>query len=189
MVSASQRFTRDRPCPVCGGYGNQKRGQRKRCYGYRSDDGEWAHCTREDHAGGIALKDGSQTYAHRLTGDCRCGQRHDNRPSTPQPSRNGMKRRISATYDYTDEDGTLLFQTVRYDPKDFAQRQPDGKGGWKWNLEGVRRVLYRLPELLGADPSEPVFIVEGEKDVDRLAGLGLVATTNPMGVKKWRPEY
>ena len=135
------------------------------------------------------MKDGSQTYAHRLTGDCRCGQRHDNRPPSPKRGSKRPSRRIVATYDYTDEDGTLLFQTVRYDPKDFAQRQPDGKGGWKWNLEGVRRVLYRLPELLGADPSEPVFIVEGEKDVDRLAGLGLVATTNPMGVKKWRPEY
>ncbi|MDP6526626.1 MAG: DUF927 domain-containing protein, partial [Kiritimatiellia bacterium] len=189
MVSSAQRFTRDQPCPICGGYHKQQRHQGQRCYGFLSDEGKWAHCTREELAGGIAMKDGSQTYAHRLTGDCRCGQRHDNRPPSPKRGSKRPSRRIVATYDYTDEDGTLLFQTVRYDPKDFAQRQPDGKGGWKWNLEGVRRVLYRLPELLAADPAKPVFIVEGEKDADNLIKLGLVATTNPMGAGKWLPEY
>jgi len=94
-----------------------------------------------------------------------------------------------ATYDYTDEDDALLFQAVRYDPKDFKQRQLDGKGGWIWNLKGVRRVLYRLPELMAADPAKPVFIVEGEKDANRLIQQGLIATTNPMGAKKWLPEY
>ena len=135
------------------------------------------------------MKDGSQTYAHRLTGDCRCGQRHDNRPSTPQPSRNEAKRRIADTNNYTDEDGALLFQVVRFDPKGFSQRQPDGKGDWILNLKGVRRVLYRLPELIAADPAQPVFICEGEKDVESLAVLGLVATTNPMGAGKWLEEY
>jgi len=33
--------------------------------------------------------------------------------------------KISATYDYTDESGKLLFQTIRYEPKDFRQRHPD----------------------------------------------------------------
>jgi hypothetical protein len=82
----------------------------------------------------------------------------------------------------------LLFQTVRWEPKDFSQRQPDGEG-WTWDLQGVRRVLYRLPELISTDPAKPVFIVEGEKDADRLWDQGLVATTNPMGAKKWLPEY
>jgi hypothetical protein len=31
--------------------------------------------------------------------------------------------------------------------------------------------------------------VEGEKDVDHLMGLGLVATTSPMGAGKWRDHY
>src|SRR5215210_3405001 len=88
-------------------------------------------------------------------------------------------RRIAKTYDYTDEQRRVLFQAIRYEPKAFAQRRPDGRGGWVWNLDGVRRVLYRLPELLDADPAAPVYIVEGEKDTDRLASLGLVATTNP----------
>src|SRR5579872_1618425 len=36
-------------------------------------------------------------------------------------------KRIITTYDYTGEHGTLLYQAVRYDPKDFRQRRPDGK--------------------------------------------------------------
>ena len=32
-------------------------------------------------------------------------------------------------------------------------------------------------------------IVEGEKDADRLAGLGLVATCNPGGAGKWQAAY
>jgi putative DNA primase/helicase len=95
-------------------------------------------------------------------------------------------------YDYRDEGGELLFQVVRTPTpsgKTFRQRRPDGRGGWIWDVEGVRRVLYRLPELLAADPSETIFIVEGEKDADNLAHRGLVATTNPGGALKWRPEY
>jgi Protein of unknown function (DUF3631) len=99
------------------------------------------------------------------------------------------RRRIARTYDYRAVDGTLLFQVVRYDPKDFRQRRPDGKGGWVWNLKGVKPVLYRLPELLAAEPGCLVFVVEGEKDADRLASLGLVATTSSGGAGKWRSEF
>lgn len=97
--------------------------------------------------------------------------------------------RIVAQYPYTDEQGVMLYQSIRLEPKDFRQRQPDGHGGWKNHLQGVRRVLYKLPELLRASPNRMVFIVEGEKDVDRLRSIGLVATTNAMGAGKWLPEY
>ena len=36
---------------------------------------------------------------------------------------------IAATYDYVDEAGALQFQAVRYAPKAFRQRRPDGKAG------------------------------------------------------------
>lgn len=98
--------------------------------------------------------------------------------------------RIVARYDYTDEAGVVLFQAVRLEPKRFFQRRPDARGiGWIRNLDGVRLVLYHLPELVAASSVEPVYVVEGEKDADRLASLGLVATTNPMGAGKWRPEF
>jgi putative DNA primase/helicase len=93
--------------------------------------------------------------------------------------------RIVAEYSYIDAAGTLLYQVVRFEPKDFRQRQPNGEGGWIWNMDGVERVLYRLPELMRASPENRVFIVEGEKDVDSLAALGLVATCNPGGAGKW----
>lgn len=103
--------------------------------------------------------------------------------------KNKTPKQIVATYDYENEQGKLLFQAVRYEPKGFSQRRPDGKGGWVWNLDGVRRVLFRLPELLAAHPSATVFVCEGEKDADRLRELGLVATTNPQGAGKWRDDY
>ena len=101
----------------------------------------------------------------------------------------GSHDRIAATYDYLDERRALLYQVVRYDPKGFRQRRPDGSGGWTWKLGDARRVLYRLPELQAAMPDAPVFIVEGEKDADNLARLRLIATTNSGGAGKWRDEY
>lgn len=100
---------------------------------------------------------------------------------------NGKKSPIIATYDYTDEEGTLLFQVCRKSDKSFSQRRPNGKGGWIWNMEGVRKVPYHLPRLLAA--TETIFIVEGEKDVIRLMNEGFTATTNPGGAGKWREEY
>lgn len=94
------------------------------------------------------------------------------------------RRRIAAAYDYRDETGVLLFQVVRYAPKTFRQRRPDGNGGWSWRVRGIRQVPYRLPELCAAGDA-PVFVVEGEKDADRLASLGFVATCNAGGANKW----
>ena len=125
-----------------------------------------------------------------------------------------LSRRIVATYEYTGAAGNLLYQVVRFEPKGFCQRRPDGEGHWVWGLNSgeyalgkgddwyavngktpdsawrmkfpnTPRVLYRLPQLLAAAPNDWVFVVEGEKDVDTLARLGLVATTNPGGAGKW----
>lgn len=49
--------------------------------------------------------------------------------------------------------------------------------------------LYRLPELLAADPQEVVFLCEGEKDVDRLRSIGLVATTTRWAPTGWQSSY
>jgi hypothetical protein len=94
--------------------------------------------------------------------------------------------RIVAEYNYLDECGQLLFQVVRFNPKDFRQCRPDGNGGRSWNLNGVRRVLYDLPDVLKA---KSVLVCEGEKDCGVAHELGLVATCNPGGAGKWRPEY
>src|SRR5262249_1391019 len=96
------------------------------------------------------------------------------------PSPNGQsKMNIVAEYNYVDANGQLLYQVVRLEPKDFRQRRPDGKGGWTWNLKGIPRMLYRLPQVLKAvAEGNTIYIPEGEKDADNLNRLGFVATTN-----------
>jgi 5S rRNA maturation endonuclease (ribonuclease M5) len=96
------------------------------------------------------------------------------------------ERVITATYDYKDESGGLLYQIVRQEPKAFLQRRPDGAGGWIWR-KCERQVLYRLPEVLEAPI---VFVVEGEKDAETLRDHGFVATTNAGGAKAaWLDGY
>jgi hypothetical protein len=98
------------------------------------------------------------------------------------------KGKIVAEYDYRDESSNIVFQVVRLEPKDFRQRLPDGKGGWTWSVKGARVLPYRVPELL-ARPEYAVVVVEGEKDVDNLAHLGLLATCNAGGAGKWTNEH
>lgn len=103
-----------------------------------------------------------------------------------------VAHRIVATYAYTDEGGQLLFECVRFTPKTFRQRRLDTAkpGAWIWNLEGVRRVLFRLPELKATlAAGRTIFVCEGEKDVQALAHHGFAATCNPMGAGKWQPEH
>ncbi len=111
-------------------------------------------------------------------------------PASANSHKTNGHRKIVETCDYTDEVGRLLFQSVRYEPKGFSQRKPDGSGGWITQgvfKNGTRPVLYRLPKVLAAvREGRPVWVVEGEKDVHRLEEEGLTATTNPMGAEKWR---
>jgi len=92
-------------------------------------------------------------------------------------------------YGYEDETGKLLFEVVRYEPKGFSQRKPSEAGGYIYNTQGVRKVLYKLPELIAAPLDEWVFIVEGEKDADRVFAEGFVATTNPGGAGNWLESF
>jgi hypothetical protein len=164
-------------------------------------NGEWRYGTRGSLA--IDLKNGRWFDHEANVGGGVLGliRRHGHdRPLTwlaceglltNEPQGNGhTEPKIVAVYDYCDEKGELLFQVVRFEPKDFRQRKPDGHGGWIWKLGDTRRIPYRLPELLRAVAAgETIFIPEGEKDVDNLRAVGLEATTSPGGVKKWRNEY
>ena len=107
----------------------------------------------------------------------------------PNEAAGNGKPKIVATYNYVDVQGKLLYQVVRFEPKDFRQRRPKDGGGWEYTVKGTRLVPYRLPDLLAAPSSCAVFVVEGEKDADRAASMGIVATTCAMGAGKWRPEY
>ena len=95
-------------------------------------------------------------------------------------------------YRYHDKDGHVRFEVVRGPGKRFRQRTPDrGElSGYRWNLAGVERVLYHLPDVMGAvREGHEVWITEGEKDADAVRVHGVVATTMPGGAGKWRDEY
>ena len=126
-------------------------------------------------------------------------------------------RRLADTYDYADANGELLYQVVRYEPKEFRQRRPLGKA-WAWGLKegiyqrsnsggdwyrvdvgttklgeetadlvAIKALPYRLPELLRR-PEARILLAGGEKDVDNLRRLGFTATCNHGGEGKWWPE-
>lgn len=99
-----------------------------------------------------------------------------------------VKRKIVKTYDYRDVEEKLIFQVCRYEPKSFSQRRPDGKGNWIYNLEGITPIPYNLQDVIKPE-NKDVFIVEGEKDVESLRAIGIIASCNPMGAGKWKPEY
>jgi hypothetical protein len=86
-------------------------------------------------------------------------------------------------YVYADEGGQPLFRVCRLEPKAFYQESWDGST-WIPGLNGARRVLYRLPELLAADPVRWVLMPEGERCADLLAAKGLIATTTSGGAEK-----
>jgi len=93
---------------------------------------------------------------------------------------------IVSDYRYIGLDGNPVMRVTRHSPKTFRQWRPDGGGGWLAGVEGVKKVLYRLPELKG---NSVVFVVEGEKDVDRLSDIGVVATCNVGGASTWSTDY
>jgi len=105
---------------------------------------------------------------------------------------NGQQKKLIANYPYHDAEGKLRFEVCRFDPKGFSQRRPDPAtpGEWLWNLKGVDRVPYRLPELITAvKAGETVFVAEGEKDVTALVANGFVGTCNAAGAGKWQDTF
>jgi len=94
--------------------------------------------------------------------------------------------RSEVCYDYVSEHGEILYQVVRMPGHEFRQRRPNGAGGWVWNTRGLTRVLYRLPQLLTSEGT--VYLVEGEKDADTLASIGLTATTSG-AANSWRADF
>ena len=104
----------------------------------------------------------------------------------PPKQANDERRTLTDTYHYHDENGVLLYDVLRYWPKDFRQRAANGATG-KGCMDGVRRVLYRLPHVIEAVKNgETVYITEGEKDADRLVREGYCATTAAQGAGKWK---
>ena len=135
------------------------------------------------------------------------------------------RKQARAKYPYNDEDGQELYTVWRFvdragnkvTPPDHpcpcslartseaAECEPGCVNGRVWGNKGLRRVLYRLPDLI---QSLLVFVVEGERNADDLSRamarhiekrkgfefgnlvLDRVAvTTNPGGALGWKQEH
>ena len=96
-------------------------------------------------------------------------------------------RQLVKTYDWRDAEGNLVWQKLRYAPKDFQVRRPDGNGDWLWNVDGVPPMLYHADLIAAAEDDEPVWLLEGEKDADEGVRIGVLGTTSGSATS-WKPE-
>ncbi len=79
-----------------------------------------------------------------------------------------------AKYDYTNENGEILYSVIRFSPKTFRNRGADGR----WSIQRVKKVLYHLPEVIeGVALEKTIHLTEGEKDANALRSRGFIATT------------
>ena len=201
------RFTKGNPCPVCGGSDEHPRHRGERCHGFLSSDREWVHCSREEYAGKCVFHRKSGTWSHCLHGSCPCGVTHNPGPPSGngKPKANGKPRPATTidhdhpikVYIYFNDSKIPAFQVRRLNVLDESGKVIDKTfRQYRWNgteyvagLGKTKTLLYRLPELLAADLGQLVWICEGEKDADRLAAAGLLATTCPMGAGKWDDRF
>ena len=208
-MDPKQRFKLDRPCPVCGGHESLPQGEGRRCYGFISDDGLYAHCTREGYAGHLDRNGNSNTYAHRVDGSCQCGEVHGVGPARARPLPPGSQGapsvdsyrdlklgRPSQLWPYRYADGQLAGYAARWDRPDGGKEiRPLVLEDGRWRQKSIPRPrpLYNLPELRER-PDAPVLVVEGEKTSDAARRLfsSYVPTTSMSGAKAphlsdWRP--
>jgi hypothetical protein len=106
-------------------------------------------------------------------------------PEDPAPAAAKPKMGIVRVHSYTDEAGLELWQKVKIVDGSFRCRRPGPDDKWIYNLEGVRRVPYRLDKIMDAPA---VVVTEGERDADTLAALGFPATSGPSGKDSWPDE-
>lgn len=170
---------------------------RSRGFKVKQEAGGWrAQCPA--HQGG----DPNMTIRPHSEGGviCTCHSHHCSRQAIAEavglkmtdllPEPGGEKSHSITTpprvFPYQDEQGKVLFEVVRESDKRFWQRLP---GAEKGGIGEVRRVLFRMPELLKTVHGQVVAIAEGEKCALAVAEQGVTATTNPHGARKWRKEY
>ena len=209
MISPEQRFRSSRPCPVCGGHAGLPQGEGRRCFGFLSEDGSYAHCTREERAGPLDQNPDSSTFAHILSGACRCGQKHGTATAPAQlESEGGQDAPSIYTYrdlrldkpaqlwQYRYADGAIACYIARWNLQGGGKKyRPLTLQNRRWMQKGVPapRPLYNLPELWER-PNTPILVVEGEKTSDAVKDLfpSYIPTTSMFGGKSphlsdWTP--
>ncbi|MBP2639694.1 MAG: hypothetical protein H6Q66_645 [Firmicutes bacterium] len=138
-------------------------------------------------ANGITNKEAVRLLVNRFG----LGRRNKEANAVSDVVLRGVQPPDMVSYVYTDETGKPLFRSVRTCKQDgsktFSMEQATEAGGWTKGVKNVRRVLYRLPDVLQAIKNgQTIFVAEGEKCADALAAVGLPSTTNANGAKKWQ---
>jgi len=87
-------------------------------------------------------------------------------------------------YQYNDGNGRLLYVVAKFPNKEFRRLRYDQQGKEHWNWDGIKQVPYRWPDI---KDHRAIIFVEGEKDVDNLHDIDLVATTIAGGSNAWTP--
>lgn len=161
-------------------------GQGIRCAGFLSDDGNYAHCTREEYAGALRPTSATPTtYAHRLTGPCHCGVTHNSTQQSSPIANASSRESVRVTrYRAINADGILLGIHGRRDYLNADGTPCRRKDMW-WERHAGRSSndmpLYYLPALLAAEPTTRVIFVEGEHATDALTGAGVLAVGTMTG--------
>ena len=91
-------------------------------------------------------------------GELKEGQRSSGGPSEP--------RKLVARYDFTSDEHEGTFTKLRFDPKGFSWSTPYGGSSLGFPGKELNPYLSPFPE------GQTVWIVEGEKDADRLVAEG-----------------
>jgi hypothetical protein len=183
------------PCPVCGGDDRFSINIQKQVFNCRGCGVGGDVIALVQHLDGTEFNDA----VTKLVGP------KPNATATKKDKQTAKSVTAASFEDYCDADGTVLYAVDRIEyqnadgtfvlkdgkrKKTFAQRRPDGNGGWIRNVDGVKKVPYRLRELIESVAlGRPIYIVEGEACADALRDLGLAATTNSGGAGKWLPEF
>lgn len=170
-VPRDQKHLPNSPCPICGGHALLQKGKGIRCAGFTN--GEYAYCTREQHAGNLPLDDkcSPPAYRHWLgAGDCRCGTNHGNAPK--EPPRPAEKPRVTSkkAWEIRYPDGQLFGTHTRLDYDNGGKSYV-----WPKGTASGQAPLYRSEHIAKLPVSKPVILAEGEKATDALVERRFVA--------------
>lgn len=157
-----------------------------RCYACEGDNSRWW----ADFTTWISTGEGEGTWSSKDSTSTffKSGSR----------PRGATTRTCDGLYDYRDAGGNLVGRKVRWTICEMRPEVSDHFGvpvgkSFTWEtdlpLRGAHAPLYRLPEVLEViGAGDTVWVVEGEKDADTMASIGLCGTTGPNGANPWTDE-
>jgi superfamily II DNA or RNA helicase len=184
-VQPHQRYKRDHPCPVCGGWDTQPRHQGVVCWGYVLEDGNAAICMQV-----ATVREAAEGYVHFLDDECGCGIPH----ATPAHHQRDCANGTSGGHKWIEQGrwclrdyvtGKTVAEHVRFLKPDREKTYRWRRNG-SWGLHGLREKslpLYGGYDWLQLPPDDRkvVVLTEGEKAADAARALGLPAVGIALG--------